>query len=325
MVSQLDSRKLGYILGAILFVVLGIIVGLIYQRNDLKPIEGITSLGTKAYQVAGEITGPVDKPILRPLALDTFRGELFIADSGNSRILVYGELGRFIRSIGDQGDSTEKLLFPTDLDIDNKGTVYVADRQAGRVLGYDQEGKVKVSFPKGKDRTTLGGFSPLALTMGEDKIFVFDADAQRLVTFSMEGVLEEVIAVSGWDLSFVNGLSYSKELGHLFLSNSNLGNVLSLDLETRKLNIVPNLPEAKAFLPRGNTLDNTGNHLFIVDLFQHKVLKYNLKDKKVTDSIGDQAQGVFSYPNDVSVNEKGWLFIADRANNRIVVLEPIDP
>jgi len=69
-------------------------------------------------------------------------GNLYIADGyGNARVLVYSPEGRRLRSFGERGTGPGQLQVPHGIQVDSDGTVYVADRENGRIQRFTLEGK----------------------------------------------------------------------------------------------------------------------------------------------------------------------------------------
>jgi len=68
-------------------------------------------------------------------------GHLFIADGyANARILEYTADGKKIREWGTPGTGPGQFRLPHSIQIDEEGTVYVADRENGRVQRFTQDG-----------------------------------------------------------------------------------------------------------------------------------------------------------------------------------------
>jgi len=69
-------------------------------------------------------------------------GRLFITDGyGNARVLEYTADGKRVRQWGDHGTGPGKFHLPHALQIGADGTVYVADRENGRIEKFDLDGK----------------------------------------------------------------------------------------------------------------------------------------------------------------------------------------
>jgi hypothetical protein len=68
-------------------------------------------------------------------------GSLFIADGyGNARVLVYSAQGERIREWGKKGAGPGEFNLPHAIAIDEHDTVYVGDRENGRIQRFDPQG-----------------------------------------------------------------------------------------------------------------------------------------------------------------------------------------
>jgi len=69
-------------------------------------------------------------------------------------------------------------------------------------------------------------------------------------------------------------------------------------------------------------LDNE-QRLYVVDAVDHTVSAFDTRGEKmqVLFSFGDPGigDGEFNFPNDITVDDTGRLYIADRVNNRVQV------
>ncbi len=86
-------------------------------------------------------------------------GDILISDGyGNARVVEYSALGRRIRQWGQAGDGPGELHLPHALQIAPDGTVYVADRENGRIEVFDPAGRYLRDIPN------LGRIYSLRLT-----------------------------------------------------------------------------------------------------------------------------------------------------------------
>ena len=69
-------------------------------------------------------------------------GDVFVTDGyGNRRVVHFDPGGKFIKSWGSYGTEPDQFVLPHAILIDSQGTLYVGDRNSGRILLFDQSGK----------------------------------------------------------------------------------------------------------------------------------------------------------------------------------------
>ena len=69
-------------------------------------------------------------------------GDVYVSDSGNTRVQVFTPQGGFVRQFGRFGSGKGQFLFSGDIAVDNAGDVYVADGQAGTLAKFSPADKV---------------------------------------------------------------------------------------------------------------------------------------------------------------------------------------
>jgi DNA-binding beta-propeller fold protein YncE len=109
-------------------------------------------------------------------------GDLFVSDGyGNNRIVKFTQEGKFVKAWGTKGKGNGQLHLPHCVQFDDKGLLYVADRENNRVQVFDQDGKFVRKF---------GGFAPYGLLIAPDQtLFVADGRANKCLHLTLEGKL----------------------------------------------------------------------------------------------------------------------------------------
>jgi sugar lactone lactonase YvrE len=75
-------------------------------------------------------------------------GRLFITDGyGNARVLEYSPDGKRVKQWGKPGTGPGEFRLPHAIQIDEKGTIYVADRENGRIEKFDLDGNFLGEIP----------------------------------------------------------------------------------------------------------------------------------------------------------------------------------
>lgn len=69
-------------------------------------------------------------------------GDIFVTDGyGNRRIVHLTKEGRFVKAWGEYGSQPGQFVLPHAITMDSKGTLYVADRNSGRIQLFNQDGE----------------------------------------------------------------------------------------------------------------------------------------------------------------------------------------
>ncbi|MEA3336772.1 MAG: glycosyltransferase family 39 protein [Chloroflexota bacterium] len=157
----------------------------------------------------------------RGVAVDLSNGSVYVADTGNFRIVVLGEQGVIEKVWGGQGEGVDQFQEPVDLVVEPAGSILVLDAVGQRLLRFDPGGEFVETFgaeqafyrPRGVG-IDLAGQLEVADTGGL-RIVGLDASGERLN--QVGGPESEIasrqptdaVASSGGDLYFVeaeNGL-----------------------------------------------------------------------------------------------------------------------
>lgn len=256
------------------------------------------------------------------IALDS-SGNLYVADTGNNRILyfpagsttatrVYGQSSSFTASIANNGGvSATSLNQPLGLTLDSSGNLYVADMGNNRIL-YFPAGSTTATRVYGQsssfttNTSNKGGVSATSLSQPSDvaldssgNLYVADYNNTRVLYFP----------ASSTTATRVYGQSGS------FTTNSgNHGGVGPNTLE----------------LPSGLTLDSSGN-LYVADAGNNRILFFLAGSTTATGVYGQQgnfnssnvnhgALGAdsLSQPSGMILDSGGNLYVADAGNNRVL-------
>ncbi|HLZ29315.1 MAG TPA: PA14 domain-containing protein [Chloroflexota bacterium] len=119
------------------------------------------------------------------LAVDV-KGNLYLADTGGSRILMFGPSGALIRSIGTSGTGLGQLKQPVAMSFGPDGGVFVTDVENSRVEHWDAGLQATDAWP-------VTGHALGLATDKFDRVFVPDADHNLVRMFSPQGdVLAEI-------------------------------------------------------------------------------------------------------------------------------------
>lgn len=160
------------------------------------------------------------------------RGSLYVADSGNDRIVVVDLVTEQLRGIWQGFDE------PWDLAADANGRLYVAEHAARRIVRTDLDGRPDPSFSLAHASTTPRRPESVLTTVyaGEEMLVVFDrvsAHRLRVLIYHLDGVyaegetrrLRKVLADTAAELG---PATVGGEL--IYIAEAATGRILSFDL-----------------------------------------------------------------------------------------------
>ncbi len=104
---------------------LGVNKELVETQTAYEPVRSMTRFGEETLKDPQDLRMGKD-------------GNLYIADTGNKRILVVNREGELIREIKDK----KNFKTPSGVNVDAEGNIYVADESSRAVLVYSAEGKL---------------------------------------------------------------------------------------------------------------------------------------------------------------------------------------
>ena len=132
------------------------------------------------------------------LAVDSGHRRLYVADSAKHQVLCYSTVdGSHIRTIGGRGGEDGHFNFPTNLFVDVKGNLYVADTLNFRIQIFDAEGRFVRAF--GEQGDTAGTLNrPKGIGVdSEGHIYIADTSFNNFQIFDPEGQLLLFVGSAG--------------------------------------------------------------------------------------------------------------------------------
>ena len=113
-------------------------------------------------------------------------GDVYVSDSGNHRVEVFGGDGTFIRQFGAFGTGDGQFVMPFDLSVDPTGSVYVIDDVLMRVSKFEADGAF-VWTVDGASDSELQGHVHDADIDAKGRIVLGNDDTGRVVYMNGDG------------------------------------------------------------------------------------------------------------------------------------------
>ena len=274
---------------------------------------------------------------------------IYVADTQNSRIVVFSKDGKYLSQFGGFGiakpingaKATWKpglLDYPTDVAVDARnGDVYVADFFNDSISAFSSEGVFLRRFPepykptgRGSSGSGGGGIAVTALTVQNGKVYA--TDEYQVFVFRTDGTLVKQFGLPGLDpgmLDHPNGIAVDVA-GNVYVSDSNHNRVTAYDPDGKvrwttgtKISDLTKQTDNPFVLPRGLTVLRDGSVL-VADPLGQQLVKLDEQGKVVaTYGMRGAEAGQLNFPNDVSVRND-LILIADRENDRVQVVRLIN-
>jgi predicted CXXCH cytochrome family protein len=232
-------------------------------------------------QFAGEIRMIGKESLSRPLGLDVdSQGRLWIADTGNGRIVVRaadGKLEKLFVPPRRDGDVLPELA---DVAVSPDGAIaWITDNEGHRVLRLDVG--TETFDPIGKEGNGPGEFQyPFLLAAGRDEaVFVADTINGRVQRIpGPQGIPLGIgqYGVNPGEFHRPKGVAVDAE-GNVWAVDGSLGSIQVFTAEGRFLGVVRDAAGRALPLkvPCGIALDSEG-HLFVTDLTESRVVKFRV-------------------------------------------------
>ena len=269
-------------------------------------------------------------------------GNIYIADTGNNRIVVWDNSGRPVTTYGSFGTSATwrnppQFNHPTAVMVLPPRKIFVSDTQNNRIVVLDENGLVLTSW--GSQGTTTGLFnSPRALAQDHfGQIWVLDSGNNRVQGFSSLGVFVSAWGTFGTATGTNNPGTMNLPLG---MDMNFIDQTILADTGNFRIQLLNSLgapvtaqgwfgngpfqfkePGGVVVLPTGKiavTDGLTGRVEFFDSKIDEYIGRWRAKDEIVNPDYKPHFRGIAS-------DKDGQLYLTDMQNSVILRLKPSQP
>ncbi|MCZ6820249.1 MAG: NHL repeat-containing protein [Calditrichaeota bacterium] len=251
------------------------------------------------------------------LAVDA-KGQVFVLDTGNNRILKFDRNGKFIYAVGGFGWEEEQFDQPRDISVKLLLDVFVADYNNERVERYDKDlnylssydsddtlpSELQFGFPTGIDISRHG------------ELFVCDSENDRVLKLNSSG--EPVLSFGDFNW----GEGQLREPGKIEVTPEDV--VYVTDREANDVVVFDYYGTyvtrfGRKILQQPNGLVWTGDQLLVADSGHDRVVVFDRRNDAVFHwGAKGELNGAFDNPVDVAVHEER-IYVLDANNGRVQV------
>ncbi len=291
-------------------------------------------------------------PLNRPTdAVVDAKGNLWVVDKTNNRIVEYNEAGEFLREAGGLGSGAGKLNSPSGIAIDSFGVIDVTDTANNRIVRFTESGQFSsaIGANVNKSKVEAGGTlaernhctaasgdvcqagttgsgeglmaEPIGITTsGGGNFFVVERADNRVEKFNLNG---ELLAKFG---SLGSGNGQLKEPtaiatapnGSLWVADTGNNRIEQWNSSLAYSRKVEGSGDNKLAAPAALDTDSSGN-VWVGDQ-GNRLEKFSETGSflaKFGSGGSEEGRFAFSVPLGLDVDGAGNLFVADPGNNRI--------
>lgn len=259
-------------------------------------------------------------------------GKIYVSDTGNGRVLVFDDQGRFVTRIGSGSrESRTYSVYGSYID-QSANNLYLADYTDNVIHVFNpRSGQIKFRFPAHPADRTFGvnGFTPFGIAEYQNKLYITSNDGVYI--FSKKGKLLSKWAGRGRGLDqfdFPNGIAIDQKSGTIFVTDVLNRRVKAMNSKGVVKWVIGKPDEGGNIvgffsLPRGIALNNQQGYLYVSDTFANRIVVLDTEGRLIS-IIGKRGldDGQFNFPEGLNFTADGKLLVADRENNRIEVLRP---
>jgi DNA-binding beta-propeller fold protein YncE len=310
-----------------------------YEKGQ-RELAATQQIGTVG--VTGAEPGQFSFP--RAVAVDS-NGVVYVADTGNNRVQVFGPDGTFLRTWGTtckldtgegcQGDGRGQFNEPWGIAVDKAGNVYVSDTWNHRIQKFDNQGNFVTMWGEfGSTGGELGQpalfYGPRSVVVGQEgSLYVMDTGNKRVQVFTPGGDFVAQYGGSGIDDGH-----FDEPVG---LGQDAAGNWYVADTWNRRIqkfdssfNYVAQWPidgwSSQSVVNKpGLAVDKERGIIYVVDPENYRVLAFNA-DGSFRATFGQYGNDATSFmlPTGIAVGPEGKIYVADGDGHRVMVFPPLE-
>jgi DNA-binding beta-propeller fold protein YncE len=283
----------------------------------VRAIYGPKDIGAKSSglaRLANWITGSaqeklkLDKPF--GLSLDE-AGNLVVTDTGANEVCYLDLAGK--KWLHWKAAGRERFQSPVAA-VRHGKIFFVADSVLGKVIGFDEKGKVQLEITNELAR-------PAGLALSGDRLIIADSQLHQVVICGVDGRFIAKFGRRGrgpGEFNFPTHVGVDGA-GHIYVTDSLNARVQEFDADGKYLREFGGVGDGPGRFsrPKGVAVDSAG-HVYVVDALFGNFQIFDGQGRLLL-NCGEAGSGLgqFWLPNAIAINSKDEIYVADVYNHRI--------
>lgn len=238
-----------------------------------------------------------------------------IGDTGNDRLLRYTLEEKSLKAGAEI--KIPQLSNPIRVQMNSKGEIFALDGKKRRIVRLNTDGSFK-SYVDPEGVPSPSAFVPRSFKLDKnDNVYILDIFTGRVLVLNPEGKYQKLIPFPK-EYGFFSDLSVDSR-GNVLLIDCVKAMVFSAPKDSNSFSpLTKSLREYLDF-PTSLTTDSRGT-IYIVDENGCGIIALGQDGSFLGRQLGmGWTEGLLNFPSQISVNEKGEVFVADRGNSRIQI------
>ena len=164
-----------------------------------------------------------------PRGLAIFEDEIYVTDTGNERVEVFGPDGSFRRAWGGTGSEPNQFIEPVGIAVSPNGQVFVADSGNARISIFDTEGNPVAQWAVPEWQNTQF-FEPYLVFDQSGLLYTSSPNTSSILVYGPDGVVQdEITDADGVPFQLPAGMAVSAT-NELYVADRGSSEIYRIDL-----------------------------------------------------------------------------------------------
>jgi len=305
------------------------------ERNDLSRFTKIIIIciiclmHTAGLSISGETTSRFERmwPVLEQpwyftepydVAIDN-DGYVYVVNENNSLIQKFTADGQLVTQWGKEGSGDGEMETPHGIAADNNGCVYVTDTNNHRIQKFTADGQFVTRW--GEEGSGDGEFDrPYGIAADSTGyIYVADTYNHRIQKFTAKGEFVSKWGMGEQDFN-PHSIAADNKGEYIYVADTYNKRILKFTTNGEPVEWGDESDENRVVKNPYITTDSNGS---VYVAFEHAVRKFT-SDGEFEGEWGTKGSGLreFNNPKGIAVDKNGYIYVADKSNQRIQKLAP---